>query len=82
MSVEAKLNNVANMDGFELVEVESSFSKRVFKEDLQSIEKIYEESSADKQKHIESIIDRVYLLINRDDIHTCEKLAEMLRNFV
>jgi hypothetical protein len=81
MNIESKLDNVADMQGFELIGIERSFSSKLLAEDLSNIEKIFDNANDDNQKIIVNIIDKLYLMLNRDDDTTLNEIEKLLSKY-
>jgi hypothetical protein len=81
MNIESKLDNVADMDGFELIGVEHTFASKLLAEDLSNIEKIFDNAKSDDQKAIVNIIDKLYLMLNRNDDVTLKEIEKLLNGY-
>ena len=81
MNIEAKLNNVADMQEFELIGIEHSFSSKILADDLSGIEKVFDNANTDNQEIIVNIIDKLYLMLNRGEEVTLKEIEEMLRKY-
>lgn len=78
MNIEAKLSNVAEMEGFELLGIQRNFSSKVLCNDLNDLEKIFDSSDEKRQKIIVNIIDKIYLMLNRNDSETDIEIEKTL----
>ncbi len=78
MNIETKLDNVADMQGFELIGLEHSFLSKLLAEDLSNIERIFDSAIPDNQKIIANIIDKLYLMFNRHDEDTLKEIETLL----
>ena len=81
MNIESKLDNVADMQGFELIGIEHSFSSKLLADDLSNIERIFDSANADDQKTIVNIIDKLYLMLNRNDNVTLKEIEKLLKDY-
>lgn len=78
MNIEAKLNSIAEMEGFELLGIQRNFSSKVLESDLAGFERIFDSSDENRQKTIVNIIDKTYLMLNRNDSMTDKNIEEAL----
>ena len=78
MNIEAKLNSVAEMEGFELLGIQRDFSSKVLGSDLEGLEKTFDSSDENRQKTIVNIIDKIFLMLNRNDSATDKNIEEAL----
>ena len=81
MNIETKLENVADMEAFELLEVCRDFSTNVLKSDLREIETIFDNAKEDKKMVVANIIDKLYLILNRDSDETYRDIEKMLSDY-
>ena len=95
MNVETKLNNIAELEQFEVIEVYSpngsdntSIEKakavlhpQLFGEDLKHLENIYENASIENKKILLNIVDKLYLMLNRKDINTYNDLEKIINDY-
>ena len=78
MNIESKLNNVAEMEDFELLGIQRNFTSKILGNDLNNLEKIFESSDDKRQKTIANIMDKIYLMLNRNDTETDLEIENIL----
>lgn len=78
MNIEAKLSNVAEMEGFELLGIQRNFSSKVLGNNLNNLERIFDSSDEKRQKIIVNIMDKIYLMLNRNDSETDIEIEKIL----
>lgn len=81
-NIECKLDSVADMEKFELIGIEHSFEEKLLAEDLSRIEKIFDRADSTSKDIILTIIDHIYLLLNRDDVDALKGLEKLLYNLI
>ena len=79
MNVETKLDNVAELEGFELLGIQRNYTSKLLGSDLDRIEEIFESSNSKRQETIAKIIDKLYLILNRNDDKLDTELNEVLK---
>ena len=80
MRIEEKLNGVLELESFEFLGVERDFSGKVLGEDFSGIERIYDRADTAKQKSVANIIDKIYLILHRNN-ESFVTLEKMLTDY-
>ena len=78
MRTESKIEGLLDMEGFEIVEIQKNFRENVLSEDISQIKGIYDRANSSEKDKIYSIIDKLYLLLNRHDEKTNKQILDLL----
>ena len=67
MRIEEKLNGILELESFEFLGVERNFSDKLLGDDFSGIGLIYGRAGDAKQRAVVNIIDKIYLILRRNN---------------
>lgn len=82
MRTESKIEGILDMEGFEIVEIQKNYRENVLSQDISQIKGIYDRASSPEKEKMFSIIDKLYLLINRKDEKTNQQILDSLNKIL